>query len=234
MRMPFGKLHRLNPEIIGLATQIGRTPDAVAMKAGNFANLDPTLQARGVRGLSNLSKADREIWSEFLDNTEALAVEAENAAVRLGVNDESSDLTFDIPGEPTEVERLIHARRVQAFFRVAVMTTYNSTCAISGISDPELLTASHIIPWKDSVERRADPRNGLCLNSLLDRAFDRGLFTFDDNFRVVISGRLEKSHAEARLKCSLDRIEGVALKMPSRFLPDPEALRFHRLSVFQK
>ena len=60
MRLPFGKLHRLNPEIIELAAQIGRTPDALSMKACNFATLDPALQARGIRGLSNLSNADRE------------------------------------------------------------------------------------------------------------------------------------------------------------------------------
>jgi len=62
MRTPFGRLHRHNPEIIRLAGQIGRTANALAMKACNFANLDPALQARGIRGLSNLSQADRQIW----------------------------------------------------------------------------------------------------------------------------------------------------------------------------
>lgn len=233
MRLPFGKLHRLNPEIIELANQIGRTPNAMAMKACNFANLDPALQARGIRGLPNISNADRKIWAEFMNNAESLAAEAEVAAARISGGEEPLAPELRIPNGPTEVERIVRARRVQSFFRAAVLTTYDFACALSGITCVELLTASHIIPWSDSVERRADPRNGLCLNALLDRAFDRGLFTFDDDLRVVISRRLTNSLADARLKCSLDQIEGVALRTPIRFLPDREAIRFHRANIFQ-
>jgi len=50
-RTPFGRLHRNNPEIIELARLIGRTPSAVAMKAVNFASLDPVQQARNIAGL---------------------------------------------------------------------------------------------------------------------------------------------------------------------------------------
>lgn len=232
MRLPFGKLHRLNPEIIELASQIGRTPNAMAMKACNFATLDPALQARGIRGLSNLSNADREIWSEFAVNAEALAAEAEDAAVRIAGIEEPTAPELRIPMGPTEVERLIRVRRVQSFFRAAVLTTYDSRCAVTGIAGAELLTASHIIPWSESVERRADPRNGICLNALLDRAFDRGLFTFDDDLRVLVSRRLTNGLADARLACSLDQIAGLMMNCPARFPPDPAAIRFHRANVF--
>lgn len=233
MRLPFGRLHRGNPEIIELAKRIGRTPSATAMKASNFASLDPALQSRGIRGLSNLSSADRGIWDEFAANPEALAAEAEEAAVRIAGTEEADVPELRIPTGPTEVERVVRARRVQSFFRAAVLTTYESTCALTGIAGAELLTASHIIPWSDSVERRADPRNGICLNALLDRAFDRGLFTFDDDLRVVVSKRLSASVKEASLKCSLDQIDGVSLRLPSRFPPDPEAIRAHRSTVFR-
>jgi hypothetical protein len=232
MRLPFGRLHRLNPEIIQLAGQIGRTPNAMAMKACNFANLDPALQARGIRGLSNLSNSDRSIWAEFGANAEALAAEAEEAAARIA-GAEIPAPEIQIPAGETEVEQVIRARRVQSFFRAAVLTTYDSKCALSAISAPELLTASHIIPWSESVERRADPRNGICLNSLFDRAFDRGLFTFDDDLRVVVSPRLRQATSNARLPCSLDDLEGSRLKLPDRFPPDREAVRYHREMVFQ-
>lgn len=233
MRLPFGKLHRLNPEIIDLAAQIGRTPGALSMKACNFATLDPALQARGIRGLSNLSNADREIWDQLSTNAEALAAEAEEAAVRIAGIEEPMVPELRMPSGPTEVERIVRARRVQSFFRAAVLTTYDSTCALSGITGATLLTASHIIPWSENVERRADPRNGICLNALLDRAFDRGLFAFDDDLRVIVSDRLTASTTNARLKCSLDQIEGVALRSPARFPPDLNAIRFHRSNVFQ-
>ena len=51
---------------------------------------------------------------------------------------------------------------------------------------PELLNASHIIPWSKDIARRADPCNGIALNALYDRAFDRGLITFDESFRQVL------------------------------------------------
>lgn len=235
MRLPFGKLHKGNPDIIGLAVKIGRTSNAMAMKACNFANLDPSLQARGIRGLSNLSNADRAIWNEFADNSEALAAEAEDAASRIGIAsaaDETADDILQMPTGETEVERVIRARHVQSFFRAAVLTTYGSRCALSGISTPELLNASHIIPWSASIERRADPRNGICLNALFDRAFDRGLFTFDDDFRVMLTPRLRTASKDVKLACSLDQLDGRPLLIPARFPPDVEAIRFHRENIF--
>jgi len=237
MRVPFGRLHRLNPEIIQLADRLGRTPSALSMKACNFANLDPALQARGIHGLSNLSNADRGIWNEFAANPEAFAAEAEDAAARLaGAEVAPADVGYEIqiPIGETEVERIVRARRVQSFFRAAVLTTYESKCALTGIAAPELLTASHIIPWSESVERRADPRNGICMNALFDRAFDRGLIAFDENLRVIVSGRLRNNMTGVRLPCSLDAIDGVELKAPNRFPPDPEAIRYHRERVYRE
>ena len=231
--MPFGKLHQHNPDIIALANQIGRTPNAVAMKACNFANLDPALQARGISGLSNHARADVEIWNEFLNNSESLAAEAEEAADRIAGAVQLPAPVLRPPSSPTEVERTVRARRVQSFFRSAVLTTYESKCAISGITDPELLTASHIIPWSHSVERRADPRNGLCLNALFDRAFDRGFISLDDDLRVIVARRLTKDLTDARLKCSLDQIDGTMIEIPKRFPPDLEAIRFHRSNIFR-
>jgi predicted restriction endonuclease len=129
---------------------------------------------------------------------------------------------------------MIRVRRVQGFFRDAVLTSYRTRCAISGIALPELLVASHIIPWGTSVERRADPCNGLCLNALLDRAFDRGLFTINDDLRVVISSKLRDIATEADLPSSLNEIEGRTINMPYRFAPDLEALRHHRELIFKR
>ena len=119
-------------------------------------------------------------------------------------------------------------------FRAAVMTSYDCRCAISGLAVPELLVASHIIPWSDSVERRADPTNGLCLNALFDRAFDRGLITFDAELRVVVARRLKDAADAADLACSFGEAEGRTLQMPRRFRPAPDALEHHRRSVFQE
>ena len=69
--------------------------------------------------------------------------------------------------------------------------------------------------------RRADPRNGVCLNSLYDKAFDRGLVTFADNVRVVVSPVLRAQSPSQFHQWALLDIEGASLNLPARFAPDP-------------
>lgn len=82
------------------------------------------------------------------------------------------------------------------------------------------------------MERRADPTNGVCLNALFDRAFDRGLITLDEGLRVVVSGRLKEAAGRAWLGCSLLEAEGRRIELPMRFPPAKEALEWHRERVF--
>lgn len=51
-RIPFGKIHKANPDIIILAKNIGRTPSAVAMKMVNFASLDPFHKKTKYKGIT--------------------------------------------------------------------------------------------------------------------------------------------------------------------------------------
>lgn len=233
MRLPFGRLHARNPEIVDLAGTIERTPSALAMKACNFASLDPIFRASKRKGLSGASDADRAIWREFSGNAEKVAAEAEEVFAR--ATPEAAEADVDIPEAPageTDVVRTVRARRVQSFFRAAVLTSYETRCAITGLAVPDLLVASHIIPWSTSVERRADPTNGICLNALFDRAFDRGLVTFDDDFRVVVSRRLQAASSTADLDCSLREAHGHRMRLPKRLAPDPLALAYHRKHRF--
>ncbi|MBI3778014.1 MAG: HNH endonuclease, partial [Gammaproteobacteria bacterium] len=223
------------PEIIELARLIGRTPSAVAMKACNFASLDPVQRARNISALGNVSRADRSLWESFAKNSEAVANEAEVAYAKLDDTKSSpTESEIERPEGPTEIERRVRVRRVQGFFRTTVLTSYEYRCAISGIAIPELLVASHIIPWSENSERRADPRNGIALNAFYDRAFDRGLITFDTSFRLVLSSRLRVADAPDMLRQALLDIEGQSLQLPSRFAPDPEAMAFHREHIFQR
>lgn len=230
-RTPFGRLHSKNPEIVELARLIGRTASSVGMKACNFASLDPAQQARGIRGLKGASEADRAMFAAFLANSESVAAAAEEAAVRV-TGRETAEATWEIPAGPTEVTRTVQARRVQGFFRSAVLAAYENRCAISGLAIPELLNASHIIPWCESVERRAHPSNGICLNVLYDRAFDRGLIAFDGDLRVIVSPKLKKAGVCGKVQAALVGIEGQPLNLPARFEPDREAMAWHRDTVF--
>lgn len=230
---PFGKLHQRNPEIIGLAELLGRTPSAIAMKAVNFASLDPVQQARKIAGLRNASQADRELWEAFNQDSESIAIEVEAAFERVSHQKiEIKKIEWEAPKGSTETQRLVKIRKVQGFFRAAVLASYEFRCALSDIAIPELLNASHIIPWSISINRRADPRNGIALNALYDRAFDRGLITFDESFKLVLSSRLRKGKlSKFQNEFFLD-LEGKKLRVPARFSPDPLALTYHRENIF--
>ncbi len=155
-RTPFGKLHQSNPDVIELAKIIGRTPSAVAMKACNFASLDPALSQKGLEGAS---KADRALWDAFMQNSTAIAEKAETLyESKIAINQPAEKQNHDIkfPTGETEILRTVKTRRVQTFFRRTVLESYNHRCAISGLAIPELLVASHIIPWAKDESRRAD------------------------------------------------------------------------------
>jgi len=201
------------------------------MKTANFASLDPTHMARGVRGLRGASQADREIWAEARADWEGFALNAAAAYAR-ATGEHTTRGTIRPPEGPTDVERTVKGRRVQSFFREAVLAAYDKRCAVTGLDVPSLLNASHIIPWHADATRRADPANGVALNALHDRAFDRGLITFDDSLRVVVSSRLKRVKVSDWGETALLGTEGWALRPPERFLPDPEALRHHREVVF--
>ena len=73
-RLPFGRLHYRNPEIIKFAEAIGRTPSALAMKLTNIASLDDAITTTGRSGLRNASAADRAMWEEMHEDWERFAV----------------------------------------------------------------------------------------------------------------------------------------------------------------
>lgn len=106
----------------------------------------------------------------------------------------------DLP-RTTEAERLVVQRVGQDIFRDRLMDYWQGRCPLTGISDPALLRASHIIPWADceSDAERLDVHNGLLLSALWDAAFDRALATFDDQGKPEFSPRLsEQARVELR------------------------------------
>lgn len=238
-QLPFGRLDQRNREVIDLSKLIGRTPSAVAMKLVNFASLDPTVTTSGRRGLSNASALDREVWLEFNADWEGLAVECQHLlqtlvgcgdSSRSSANSEEVDAVEDYVGETKRI--IVEQRLKQAFFRRAVLSSYGGRCCMSGISEPRLLMASHIVPWSKDKANRLNPRNGLCLSALHDRAFDRGLIALSDDFRVCISDDLKRRNGEAFIRDVLIPLEGQTIEFPERFRPDPAFIARHRNEIF--
>jgi putative restriction endonuclease len=229
--LPFGKLHSRNPKIIEFANLLDRTPNSLALKLVNFSSLDSSLQARGIKGMGNASKLDAEIWNEFYNNWDEAFIQSE----KLRAKKEKTTIEHlnkidasDLLKEGKEKERIIKARVNQAIFRKIILATYNSTCCITGINNPELLIASHIVPWSKDEKNRLKPTNGLCLNALHDRAFDKGLITISaKDYTIKISSRFKRKDSIKSIDYNFLRLEGVKINLPDKFLPAQEQLKIH-------
>jgi putative restriction endonuclease len=235
-KIPFGTIHIRNPQIIALAKILGRTPSAVSWKLANFARLDPSLQNRNITGASHGSKLDIEVWDEFNQDWEKLSFESERLlAERIGkqVEDVTEIETIDLPKEGKERETIVKVRVNQSFFRKTVLAAYDFKCCITGLGIPDLLNASHIIPWSKDGANRVNPRNGLCLNAMHDRAFDRGLLTIMPDYKVKISKSIEHYDVLGAVNDYLVRYDGSEIRLPSRFLPDVAFLKYHNKYIFR-
>jgi hypothetical protein len=105
--------------------------------------------------------------------------------------------------QTTEAERLVVQRIGQDIFRAAQMDYWGARCRITGITDPALLRASHIVPWAECDDaQRLDVHNGLLLSALWDAAFDTGLVSFADDGTVLASPELSPA---ARTAIGIER-----------------------------
>jgi putative restriction endonuclease len=233
-KIPFGRIHLRNPLIIELAQAIGRTPSAVSWKLANFARLDPALQQRNIAGAAHGAKAEIEIWDEFRSDWEGLAFESERLLSQIiGRTGEFEGENKGFPEGKTR-EAMIRTRVNQSFFRAAVLAAYGSKCCVTGCAIPELLNASHIVPWAVDVKNRTNPRNGLCLNVLHDRAFDCGLLTVTPELKVKISPKAKRKPSDVGTHELLLRYEDAPISSPRHFAPDPEFLKHHNEEIFLK
>ena len=235
-RLPFGRLHYRNPEIIRFAEAIGRTPSALAMKLTNIASLDPEITSTGRRGLTSVSIADRAMWDEMHNDWEAFAIESDRAlkAVQPEADSQDQNTGADVDEEVVGEDRVVisTARVGQRFFRNAVLAAYNDRCCITGLSIPSLLVASHIIPWRCDKSNRVNPRNGLLLSALHDKAFDSGLITVDDDMTVRVSNRYTQS-PDSYFTESIQHYHGREIHLPEKFAPNRDFLSYHRGHIFQ-
>ena len=234
-RLPFGRFHHRNPDVIRFAETIGRTPSAVAMKLSNLASLDPVITGSGRSGLQGASAADRSIWQEMHADWPAFALAAKEAVEALGceVDDSQDEPEAALATDYTGHEHLVtRAQRVgQRLFRDAVLTAYNARCCITGLAVPRLLVASHIVPWRENPSQRLNPANGLCLSSLHDKAFDIGLITIRADWTIAISPAIDEAAGDFWQK-AVAAYEGRKISLPDRFQPSPQFLAHHRANVF--
>jgi hypothetical protein len=234
--IPFGKMHSRNPEIIRYANLIHRSPGSLAMKLTNLASLDPKIVSTGRKGLTKASQADRDIWDEMTSDWVQIALEIDQTFQRLANStpNQPEEEPIEAEADYTGLTRstLIMARVGQRFFRQAVLSAYDFKCCITGLSAPELLVASHIIPWRVDPSNRLNPRNGISLSALHDRAFDQGLITISEDLRMVVSRRISELRPSRYIDNAFLVYADKPIRVPAKFAPDFGFLKYHREHLF--
>lgn len=234
-KIPFGKMHQSNPLVVRLAELIGRTPGAVAYKLVNLASLDPSLKARGIKGASNASKLDEAIWNEFYNNWKDLPFESEKLLSKFEnrtIEDLNNIDLESLPRGKTR-EQVVKARVNQSFFRRSILASYNNTCCITGLKNRALLIAGHIIPWSFDERTRLNPRNGIAINALHDKAFETGLITITPEYKIKVSKELYDQKKIRSLEKYFFQYNDKSIILPTKFLPDVNFLKFHNQNTFR-
>ncbi|MCA9041397.1 MAG: HNH endonuclease [Planctomycetaceae bacterium] len=228
--------HSKNPEIIRYAEMLHRSPSALSMKLCNIASLDPEIIFSGRSGLKGASKTDRAMWNEMIDDWENFANESEKAVSQLEelfLDNQPKNLNIENENYEGREQTVLSKQRIgQNFFRKAVLSSYNFKCCITGVSNPHFLIASHIVPWKSNPTIRLNPKNGLSLSVLHDKAFDTGFLTISDEYTVLVSKAITKS-SDPFLSDTLLRYNKKPIVLPEKFFPDKSFLKFHRENIFE-
>lgn len=238
LKLPFGRMHTRTPEIIEMANLTGRTVNSIAIRLVNFAACDPYHKDRGVKGMVGGIKQCQPIWDEFSENKELLIFESENILAEKEnqtIENKFNELLFDLKEMKGESKiREVKTRINQNVFRQIVVANYSSKCAITGIDLPELLFASHIVPWAKNEKERLNPENGICLSALYDKAFDKGLIAINENYKILLSDKFKKKKETDFYGKYFGPIEAQTLISPQRYFPKKEFIQYHLDEIFNK
>ena len=142
---------------------------------------------------------------------------------------EVSKIEKDIILSKTEKEAIVKARIGQGLYRDKLLKKYSDGCIITHINIPEVLIASHIKPWSvSSNSERTNGENGFILSATYDRLFDRGLISFENDGKILLSNMITTDNAK-KLELENGRIYDI------KFNPGmKDFLAYHRDIIFIK
>lgn len=181
------------------------------------SNVGPTVTAMVLKALKSLDynpqaivQGPNKVEESLLDDLEAAQKKGEFRHV-----------------SETEKQSIMKSRIGQGRFRQLLIDLWGG-CAVTGLTDTEILVASHIKPWRSSTNlERLDPYNGLLLLPHLDSLFDKGLITFEESGGMLVSEELSE---RARIECNIYADLKLRIMNPLSLT----FLKFHREEVFRK
>ena len=167
----------------------------------------------------------------FISGWDATALKAR---VAFGAPDQASLAPPENALERRYALRAVKQRLHQASFREAVISAYNGRCALSGLREPLLLDAAHIVADTDMRLGQPVVPNGIPLSKIHHAAFDTHLIGIDPDYRLHVSERL-LIQTDGPMLESLKRLNGGTIHLPNRDKDRPNrdrlALRFKRFKA---
>jgi putative restriction endonuclease len=155
------------------------------------------------------------------------------ARVAFSMAERSETQLLDTVAERRYALRQVKQRLHQTTFREAVIGAYRGRCALSGLPEPLLLDAAHIIEDRD--ERLGQPvvPNGIPLSKIHHAAFDTHLIGIDPDYRIHVSDRLLARRDGPMLE-ALKGLDKGRLHLPARLKDCPDRDRLAvRYEIFR-
>ena len=175
------------------------------------------------------------VFPTYIVNWDPVALKA-GIAFGLDTRQMTREQTDDMGDE---LERRYALREVkyrlhQATFREAVVDAYNARCALSGLPEPLLIDAAHIISDKDPTWGQPVVPNGLTLSKVHHAAFDAHLIGIDPDYNIHISDKLLLQHDGPLLE-SIKQLNGSRIHLPVRQKDHPDRDRLaQRFELFKE
>jgi putative restriction endonuclease len=153
------------------------------------------------------------------------------ARIAFGLADQPVNSFSEAATERRYALRIVKQRLHQSSFREAVIDAYNGRCALSGLPEPLLLDAAHIIRDSDELLGQPIVRNGIPLSKIHHVAFDSHLIGIDPDHGIHVSDRLF-SQTDGPMLEALKNLRGEKLRPPVRPIDSPDrdrlAIRFEQ------
>ncbi len=226
-RLSYSEINDKSPEIIRLCSMLNTygydcVVSGLRNKMENLKSVDQEYISDGRIGRGHVAIEFSERWKNYQDSGFiGLDGDIEKAIQIVKKHNP------DIPHSG------ISGRTGQTAFRERVLTSFDRQCCISGMNTAELLQACHIKPYRvcmaeGRMEQTADVRNGLCMNVLYHKAFDSGLFSIDEDRRVMLSPKLELKADDKFFR----PYEGKKIYQTNRTIIGDTYLEYHRKNIF--
>ncbi len=211
-----GKSHRwIQREILGLPAPArgGGFITMTILHSFNIKGDDKGLLKNNLENLMQIDTNAKEIIESFIEFQD----EAQNLIERKPINPKKNK---------TERFSQIKTRVYQDILKKYVAQNYQHQCALCDIDQPELLVASHIIPWSTDESKRLDLDNCILFCSIHDKLFDKGFIAFDGNLNLIVSDNLSKRTQKY--------VVNLSFKKPLQCSPNVLYLQTHFEEIFRK